>query len=97
MFSNLHASSWSTVGQPKEKGLFDFEAATIALLIDSLDIFLLVTNLKSINETFGVGTLIAVPSNLPLRLGNTKLIALAAPVEVGIIASPDALALLKSL
>ena len=28
MFANLHASSWSTVGQPKEKGLFDFDFIT---------------------------------------------------------------------
>ena len=28
MFTNLHASSWSTVGQPKEKGLFDFDFIT---------------------------------------------------------------------
>ena len=55
------------------------------------------TNVRSIKETFGVGTLIAVPSSFPFKLGNTKLIALAAPVEVGIIASPDALALLRSL
>ena len=55
------------------------------------------TNVKSIKDTFGVGTLIAVPSNLPFKLGKTKLIAFAAPVDVGIIASPDARALLKSL
>ena len=28
IFTNLHASSWSTVGQPKEKGLFDFDFIT---------------------------------------------------------------------
>ena len=28
MFTNLYASSWSTVGQPKEKGLFDFDFIT---------------------------------------------------------------------
>ena len=50
-----------------------------------------------LEDTFGVGTLIAVPSNFPFKLGKTKLIALAAPVEVGIIESPEALALLKSL
>ena len=43
------------------------------------------TNVKSIKETFGVGTLMAVPSSFPLRLGKTKLIAFAAPVELGII------------
>ena len=28
IFTNLHASSWSTVGKPKEKGLFDFDFIT---------------------------------------------------------------------
>ena len=28
IFTNLQASSWSTVGQPKEKGLFDFDFIT---------------------------------------------------------------------
>ena len=28
IFTNLNASSWSTVGQPKEKGLFDFDFIT---------------------------------------------------------------------
>ena len=56
-----------------------------------------VTTVKSTKETLGVGTLIAVPSNFPFKLGKTKLIAFAAPVEVGIIASPEALALLRSL
>ena len=56
-----------------------------------------VTTVKSIRETFGVGTLIAVPSNLPFKLGKTKLIAFAAPVDVGIIAPSVDLALLKSL
>ena len=28
IFTNLYASSWSTVGQPKEKGLFDFDFIT---------------------------------------------------------------------
>ena len=28
IFTKLHASSWSTVGQPKEKGLFDFDFIT---------------------------------------------------------------------
>ena len=43
-----------------------------------------VLNLKSTKETFGVGTRIAVPSNLPLRCGQTKPTAFAAPVLVGI-------------
>ena len=28
IFTNLYASSWSTVGQPKEKSLFDFDFIT---------------------------------------------------------------------
>ena len=28
IFTNLYASSWNTVGQPKEKGLFDFDFIT---------------------------------------------------------------------
>ena len=28
IFTNLYASSWSTVGKPKEKGLFDFDFIT---------------------------------------------------------------------
>ena len=55
------------------------------------------TKVRSINETLGVGTLIAVPYNCPFKLGRTKLMAFAAPVEVGIIASPEARALLRSL
>ena len=60
-------------------------------------VFFLLVNVKSMRDTFGVGTLIAVPSNLPLSLGSTKLIAFSAPVEVGIMDSAAALALLKSL
>ena len=48
-------------------------------------------NTNSINDTFGVGTLIAVPSNFPFKLGKTKLIALAAPVEAGIILTKELL------
>ena len=58
-------------------------ALFIASLMLSTDTSFFVTKVKSINETFGVGTLIAVPSNLPFKLGKTKLIALAAPVDVG--------------
>ena len=74
-----------------------FAASLIALLIFSTVISFFGTNVRSIKDTFGVGTLIAVPSNLPYKLGRTKLIALAAPVDVGIIESPEARARLKSL
>ena len=47
-------------------------------------------------ETLGVGTLTAVPSNLPCSSGNTNPTALAAPVDDGIIDTEEALALLSS-
>ena len=40
---------------------------------------------SSINETFGVGTLIATPSSFPFREGIISAMALDAPVEVGTI------------
>ena len=51
---------------------------------------------NSIKETFGVGTLTAVPSNLPCNSGKTNPTAFAAPVDEGIIDTEDALALLSS-
>ncbi len=45
----------------------------------------LATTLRSITETFGVGTRIDTPSSLPFSSGSTRPMALAAPVEVGII------------
>ena len=47
-------------------------------------------------ETLGVGTLTAVPSNLPCSSGKTNPTALAAPVDDGIIDTEEALALLSS-
>ena len=76
---------------------FDFAALETKSLIFSTDVFFLEVNVKSISETFGVGTRIAVPSNLPFNLGKTKLNAYAAPVEVGIIEIAAPLALLRSL
>ena len=40
---------------------------------------------SSIKETFGVGTLIAIPSNFPFKDGIISPIAFEAPVEVGTI------------
>ena len=45
-----------------------FAALLIASLILSAVTSFLGTNVRSIKDTFGVGTLIAVPSNLPLSL-----------------------------
>ena len=56
----------------------------MAALISSLVVAFLATNLKSITETFGVGTRIETPSSLPFNSGSTRPTALAAPVEVGI-------------
>ena len=65
-------------------------ARLIAPLISSLLVAFLATNLKSITETFGVGTRIETPSSLPLSSGSTRPTALAAPVEVGIMYSAAA-------
>ena len=62
-----------------------------------LAVFFLDKKVRSISETFEVGTLIAVPSNLPFIFGKTRPIAFAAPVEVGIKESVAVLALLRSL
>jgi hypothetical protein len=46
----------------------------------------LASNTRSTTDTFGVGTRIATPSSLPFSSGSTRPMALAAPVEVGIMA-----------
>ena len=51
---------------------FDLLALIINSLIFSIVVFFFEVNVKSINETLGVGTLIAVPSNFPFKLGRTK-------------------------
>src|SRR5580765_1407314 len=58
------------------------EARFIASLTSSLLVAFFATILRSITETFGVGTRMATPSSLPLSSGSTRPIALAAPVEV---------------
>src|SRR5438874_7550753 len=63
---------------------FDFAACSISELTSSAVVSRVASNLKSISDTFGVGTRIAVPSSLPLRAGSTRPTARAAPVEVGI-------------
>jgi len=52
---------------------------------------------KSTNETLGVGTRIDVPSSLPFISGITKPMALAAPVDVGIMLTAAERARRKSL
>src|SRR4029077_19350342 len=45
---------------------------------------------RSVIDPVGVGTRIEVPSSLPLRFGNKSPMALAAPVELGMIESAAA-------
>src|SRR5881275_1191474 len=63
---------------------FDLAASSINEFTSSAVVSRLASNLKSISDTFGVGTRIAVPSSLPLSAGSTSPTARAAPVEVGI-------------
>ena len=62
-----------------------FDANSNDLFIFSLLIFFFVQKTNSTSETFGVGTLIATPSNLPFKLGIISPIAFDAPVDVGTI------------
>src|SRR6516165_6742264 len=62
-------------------------ARLTAPLTSSLLVARLATNLKSITETFGVGTRIDTPSSRPASSGRTRPTAFAAPVEVGIMFS----------
>ena len=66
-------------------------------LISSFVVSFLRRQTKSRIDTVGVGTLKAIPSNLPETEGITFPIALAAPVKVGTMFKAAALALLKSL
>ena len=60
-------------------------AIEIASLISLTLVSLLGVKVKSISETFGVGTRTDVPSNFPFNSGRTSPTAFAAPVDVGII------------
>ena len=62
-------------------GIFDW---ALDLGVWTLVVFL-ATNFRSTSETLGVGTRTEIPSSLPFNSGSTRPIALAAPVEVGII------------
>ena len=68
-----------------------------ASLIFDTFISFLVQKTSSIRDTFGVGTLIATPSNFPFSDGIISPIAFEAPVEVGTIDWLADLALLGSL
>ena len=60
-------------------------------LISSLVTLVFSSKVKSTIEPVVTGTLKALPSNLPFNDGITLPMALAAPVEVGIILAPAAL------
>ena len=66
-----------------------------ALFISSSVTFSVSSNDKSISDPSGTGTLRAPPLNLPSNSGNTLPIAVAAPVDVGIIFIAHALPLLS--
>ena len=81
---------------------------SLDLRADALNSFILVfisstvtsfssSTTRSRSEPHATGTRSAIPSILPLSSGITSPIAFAAPVDVGIIDNPAALALLKSL
>ena len=76
---------------------FDLAASSISELISLGVVSRAASKVKSISDTFGVGTRIAVPSSLPLSAGRTRPIARAAPVEVGIIDKAAARARCRSL
>ena len=67
-------------------GLNEYRRAfSKALFICSLVICFLVQKINSISETFGVGTLIAIPSSFPFNDGMISPIDFDAPVDVGTI------------
>ena len=72
-------------------------AAFIAALISSLVVLFLVSTTRSTREPSGAGTRTASPSSLPLSSGSTSPMALAAPVEVGIMLIAAARARRRSL
>ena len=72
-------------------------AVSRTLLTSSTVVLFSTKTTKSTTETLGVGTRMANPSSLPFSSGITRLIALAAPVEVGIMESAAARARRKSL
>ena len=66
-------------------------------LISSMVTSFFRTQVKSVREPSGMGTLTAKPSIFPFNSGITSDTAFAAPVVVGMIETAAALALLKSL
>ena len=75
---------------------FPFAASWNALLIDATVAGFDSSTVKSMSETLGVGTRMAVPFIFPFSSGMTSWMAFAAPVEAGIIESAAARALRRS-
>ena len=73
------------------------DASRSTWLISSALVALSVWKVRSTTETFGVGTRMEMPSNLPFSSGSTRPTAFAAPVVVGIIDSAAARPRLQSL
>src|SRR5215475_9649101 len=92
---SIDTLGWSV--QPRMPLSWLAAASLTALVISSLSVLRLATNLKSTTETLGVGTRMATPSSLPLSSGSTRPTALAAPVEVGIMERAAARARYRSL
>lgn len=80
----------------KTSGMFVAAFLTISLISWAVASFLAM-KFRSTIDTFGVGTRMAPPSNLPFNSGRTRPMALAAPVEVGIIDMAQARARRRSL
>ena len=73
------------------------EAFFIALFMPSMVVSFFNKQTKSVIEPHGTGTLKDIPSIFPFSFGITSPTDAAAPVVVGMILMPAALALLKSL
>src|SRR5579883_985710 len=89
------SSSLFTARMPRKR--LEFAALSMSSLISASDVSRPAVKARSISDAFGVGTRIEVPSSLPLSAGITRPIALAAPVEVGIVDSEAARARRRSL
>jgi len=92
---SIETSGSSLISSTPESG--PAAAALTAVLISSALVSRPAVKVKSINDTFGVGTRMAVPSSLPASSGSTRPTARAAPVEVGIIELAAARARCRSL
>ena len=79
-----------------ERGPLRAAAAKAALTCSTVAGFLRIPT-KSVIDPSGIGTRREMPSSFPFILGMTRLVARAAPVEVGTMLMAAALALRRSL